>query len=157
MKKYFYILSLFFSSNIFGQITTPVIKSNFGVDGDLNANFFDSAILNSNDDWFKSNSLAGIGVIDTTGAAVINSLYASDPNFRFVPFGRRMSVPPATIVNNKLLLAAVFSRDYHGNDSTVFTSGSKNGMSPADWICPAAQSVPDKNEILDVIAHMRRD
>ncbi|HXR83556.1 MAG TPA: T9SS type A sorting domain-containing protein [Hanamia sp.] len=159
MKRIFYILFLFFTSNTFGQITSPVIKSNFGVDGDLSANFFNNfiSIDNPDDDWFRSNPFSGIGVIDTSGAATINALYASDPNFRFVPFGRRMSVPPATIVNNKLLLAAVFSRDYHGNDSTVFTSGSKNGMSPADWICPAAQSVPDKNEILDVMAHMRRD
>src|SRR3569623_428046 len=150
MKRYVYILLLLFNSNLFGQITTPVIKSNFGVDGDLNANFFNNFIsVDSDDDWFKSNTLPGIGVIDTTGAATINALYASDPNFRFVPFGRRMSVPAASIVNNKLLLAAVFSRDYHGNDSTVFTEGSKNGMSPADWGCPAAQSVPDKNEILD--------
>lgn len=157
MKKYFYILLLFISSNIFGQITSPVIKANFGVDGDLNANFFNNAPSIGDDDWFKANSLSGIGVIDTTGAATINALYASDPNFRFVPFARRMSVPPATIVNNKLLLAAVFSRDFHGNDSTVFSSGSKNGMSPANWICPPAQSVPNKNEILDVMAHMRRD
>ena len=158
MKRIFYILFLFITSNTFGQITSPVVKSNFGVDGDLNANFFNNFIsVDANDDWFKSNSLPGIGVIDTTGAATINALYASDPNFRFVPFGRRMSVPAASIVNNKLLLAAVFSRDYHGNDSTVFTEGSKNGMSPGDWVCPAAQSVPDKNEILDVMAHMRRD
>ena len=68
-----------------------------------------------------------------------------------------MNVPPYTIVNNRLLIDAVFIRDYHGDDSTIFASGaSKNGMSPPDWSCPVAQSVPDKNEILDMMVHVRR-
>lgn len=56
------------------------------------------------------------------------------------------------------MIDAVFYRDYHGSDSAMYASrASKNGMSPADWSCPVVQSVPDKNEILDVMAHMRRD
>jgi hypothetical protein len=40
---------------------------------------------------------------------------------------------PKFSINNRLWLDAIFVRDYHGNDSTVFTAGSdKNGMSPAD-------------------------
>ena len=35
--------------------------------------------------------------------------------------------------------------------------GNKNGFSPANWTCPVAQSVPDKNDILDVAAHVRRE
>jgi hypothetical protein len=55
------------------------------------------------------------------------------------------------------VIDAVFIRDYHGDDSTMFASGSnKNGMSPADWSCPVAQSIPDKNEILDMMVHVRR-
>jgi hypothetical protein len=29
-------------------------------------------------------------------------------------------------------------------------------MSPDDWSCPVAQSIPDKNEILDMMVHVRR-
>jgi hypothetical protein len=29
-------------------------------------------------------------------------------------------------------------------------------MSPVDWSCPVSQSIPDKNEILDVMLHVRR-
>src|SRR5690606_12163199 len=30
------------------------------------------------------------------------------------------------------------------------------GMNPSDWSTPVAQSVPDKNEILDMMVHVRR-
>jgi hypothetical protein len=61
-------------------------------------------------------------------------------------------------LNNHLLLDAIFQRDFHGNDSTVFAAGSnKNGMSPSLWSCPISQGVPDKNDILDAYTHVRRD
>ena len=160
MKPILFILFILLYTGIHGQITSPVIRANFGLDGDLRSNFFNNAAGNAGgDDWFNYNSSSpGIGVIDTTGAAAILARYAIDPAFRQLPFTRAMSVLPGTVVNNKLLIAAIFYRDYHGNDSTVFAAGSsKNGMSPADWNTPVAQSVPDKNEILDVMAHIRRD
>jgi hypothetical protein len=55
-----------------------------------------------------------------------------------------------------MLIDAVFIRDYHGTDSTIFKAGNKNGMSPQFWATPVAQSVPDKNEILDMMVHVRR-
>jgi hypothetical protein len=68
-----------------------------------------------------------------------------------------MRFPPYSLKNNKLLIDAVFIRDYHADDSTVFASGAnKNGMSPANWSCPVAQSVPDKDDILDMFVHVRR-
>lgn len=160
MKTIFYILFLLLYSGVYGQITTPVIRANFGLDGDLRANFFTGVPGNTGgDDWFNYGALtSGIGVIDTTGAAAILSRYAIDPAFRQLPFSRNMSVLPGTTVNGKLMIGALFYRDYHGSDSTMYAFGaSKNGMSPADWMCPVAQSVPDKNELLDVMAHMRRD
>lgn len=141
------------------QIITPVIKANFGVEADLEANFYNSNVQNGNDDWFNNSpaTYTGRGVIDTTGAAAIVARYATDPAFRQLPFYRIMSVPAYTVVNNRMWIDAVFIRDYHGIDSTMFASGaSKNGMSPADWSCPVAQSVPDKNEILDMMVHVRR-
>jgi hypothetical protein len=157
MKKSLLILFLFISSFAGSQVTIPIVKANFGVDGDLRANFFNGAILAGNDDWFRNNGTGGEGIIDTTGAAFILSKYASDPNFRKLPFYRGMSFPQFSVVNNRLIVDGMFMRDYHGDDSTVFGSGSsKNGMSPAIWSCPPSQSVPDKNQILDIFMHVRR-
>jgi len=142
------------------QITTPAIKANFGVDGELQCNYFYNFRQSGNDDWFKNPmALPGSGdfVIDTTGAAAIVAQYAIDPVFRQLPFFRTMRYPPYSLMNNKRIIDAVFIRDYHGDDSTVYSSGNKNGMSPANWNCPVSQSVPDKNEILDMFVHVRRE
>lgn len=141
------------------QITTPVIRANFGVDGDLRANFVNTLVQTGNDDWFRLPGSTGTGqfVIDTTGAAAITAGYTSNPATRRLPFYRTMRYPGYTVVNNRLLLDAVFIRDYHGDDSTVFASGAnKNGDSPADWNCPVSQGIPDKNDILDMMVHVRR-
>ena len=139
------------------QVITPIVKANFGVDADLRANFFDGAILTGNDDWFRNNGTVGQAIIDTTGATFILSRYAADPNFRRIPFFRGMRFPQFAIVNNRLLIDGIFIRDYHGDDSTVYSGGNKNGMDPATWSCPVSQGIPDKNDILDIMMHVRRD
>ncbi len=151
---------VFFSTVGSSQITTPIIKAAFGVDADLRANFFNGFVQSGNDDWFN-NGTAGTGtfVIDTTGAAAVVASYLADVspfNIRKTPLYRSMSKPKFTVFNNRLWLDAIFVRDHHGNDSTVFTSGSdKNGMSPANWT-GGIQGIPDKNDILDVFMHVRR-
>ena len=151
---------VFFSVFISAQITTPIIKAGFGVDADLRANFFNGFVQSGNDDWFN-NGTAGTGnyVIDTTGAAAVVAGYLSDVSpwpKRMAPLYRSMSRPQFTTVNNRIWLDAIFVRDYHGNDSSVFTAGSdKNGMSPANWT-GGIQGIPDKNDILDVFMHVRR-
>ncbi len=159
MKSFLLIFSFLGFYQCESQITSAVIRANFGVDGDLSANYYNNLLLQGNDDWFNMTANNGLGnaIIDTTGAASLLAGYAIDPNLRQQTLLRTMSVPAFTVVNNHLLLDAVFVRDYHGNDSTVFASGaSKNGMSPQDWSCPASQSVPNKNDILDVMTHLRR-
>ena len=146
--------------NGYSQITAPVTRARFGVDADLRANYFNGLVASGNDDWFN-NGTAGTGefVIDTTGAAAIIAGYLSDVSpwpKRMASFYRTMSKPSFSIIGNKLWLDAIFVRDYHGNDTTVFTTGSKNGMSPANWSCPIAQAIPDKNDILDMMVHVRR-
>lgn len=141
------------------QITTPVIKANFGIDADLRCNYFNGFVQSGNDDWFKLPGSVGTGqfIIDTAGAATILADYVTNPDSRKLPFYRSMRFPAYSTVNNRLLIDAYFVRDYHGDDSTIFASGSnKNGMSPADWSCPVSQSIPDKNEILDMMLHVRR-
>ncbi len=162
MKKYLFILfgTLLLAINIAkAQIITPIIKANFGVDADLRANYFNGLIQNGNDDWFKLPGTTGIGefIIDTAGAADILAGYISNPATRNLPFYKGMRFPPYTKVNNRLLVDGVYVRDYHGDDSTIFASGSnKNGMSPQDWSCPVSQAVPDKNEIMEMMLHVRR-
>ena len=161
MKRILLILALMMqiTSMVEGQITTPVIRANFGVDGELRCNYFGGFIQSGNDDWYMLPSTTGTGkfVIDTTGAAGIVSRYVTDLAFRRLPFFRTMSAPPYTLMNNRLAIDAVFIRDYHGDDSTIFASGSnKNGMSPQDWQCPVSQGIPDKNDILDMFVHVRR-
>lgn len=145
--------------SLFSQITTPVIRANFGVDADLRSNYFNGLVQSGNDDWFMLPGSVGTGqfIIDTTGAAAIVARYAIDPAFRKLPLYRGMRYPQFSVINNRLLIDADFIRDYHGDDSTIFASGaSKNGMSPADWSCPVSQNIPDKNDILDLMVHVRR-
>lgn len=160
MKNLHLIVScsvLLYCTTAFSQITSPVIKANFGVEADLSANHFNNLTADGGDDWFSATAGTGVQVIDTTGAAAILAAYYSDPATRTRSFSRLMYQLPFTVVNNHVLLDAVFNRDFHGDDSTVFASGSnKNGMSPADWSCPVSQNIPAKNEILDVFAHVRR-
>ena len=144
----------------YGQITTPIIKARFGVDADLRANYFKDLVQTGNDDWFNlvAADTSGKAVIDTTGAAAIIAGYLSDvapwPK-RMASFYRGMSKPKFSTINSRLWVDAAFVRDYHGNDSTVFTIASKNGESPAIWT-PGVQNVPDKNDILDMMMHVRR-
>jgi hypothetical protein len=159
--KNLYLLLLLSIRSLFcdAQITTAVLKANFGVDGELRCNFFNQLVQSGNDDWFKLPATTGTGqfVIDTSGAAALLAGYASNPDNRKLPFYRSMRFPNYSVINNRLLIDAYFVRDYHGDDSTMFASGSnKNGMSPADWSCPVSQSIPDKNEILDIMLHVRR-
>ena len=74
LLPFFLLLTLTASS----QITTPIIKAGFGVDGELRANFYNGALQNGNDDWFLNNTGIGRNVIDTTGAASIVAGYLSD-------------------------------------------------------------------------------
>ena len=142
------------------QITTPVIRANFGVDADLRSNYFNGLVQSGNDDWFWLPGSVGTGqfIIDTTGAAAMIASYGTsttDPDRR-LPFYRSMRFPQFSVINNRLVLDAVMIRDYHGDDSTVFSGGNKNGDSPQDWDCPVSQGIPDKNDILDMFVHVRR-
>ncbi|MBK8088394.1 MAG: T9SS type A sorting domain-containing protein [Chitinophagaceae bacterium] len=162
MKQLLLSLFLFFilvTSHIQAQVTTARIKAGFGVDADLRSNFFDGFLQAGNDDWF-SNTVGGGGIhiIDTTGASYILNRYTTLPATRMQPFFRGMRYPQFSIVNNKMLIDAIFIRDHHGDDSTVFASGSnKNGMNPNAWSTPVSQGIPDKNDILDMFMHVRRD
>jgi hypothetical protein len=159
MKTILRLLLLLQPLFLTAQITTPVIKASFGVDGDLRANYFNGFVQSGNDDWYNNGTAgSGLFVIDTNGASKVVANYLLDmapwPR-RMASFYRVMSRPTFSINNNRMWLDALFVRDYHATDTTAFSSGSKNGQSPADWN-PTIQSVPDKNDILDIFVHIRR-
>src|SRR5829696_7424223 len=120
MKTHLPFLFLLVSFTASAQITTPVIKAGFGVDGELRTNFFNGFVQSGNDDWFN-NGTAGTGrfVIDTNGANAIVNGYISDVSpwpKRSSSYYRPMSVPQFSVINNRLWLDALWVRDYHGND-----------------------------------------
>ncbi|MEX0636074.1 MAG: hypothetical protein WD135_04840, partial [Ferruginibacter sp.] len=159
--RIFLLLTLAFCFASFAmkaQITFPVVRANFSVEADLNANFFNNTAQPAVDDWFSNDQTgSGRAVIDTNGAAALMAGYLSNPLSRRNAFSKLMSVPAYSVVNNRLLLDAIFHRDYHGTDSTVFSGGSnKNGMPPGIWTAPNPQSIPDKTDILDAMVHVRR-
>ncbi len=142
----------------FGQITTAIVKANFGIEADVSSNYYNNLPQPAVDDWFN-NGYSGTGqfIIDTTGAASLIAGYITNPATRKLSFSKLMRQAPYSLVNNRLLLDAVFHRDFHGDDSTIYASGSnKNGMTPASWTCPISQGIPDKNDILDAATHIRR-
>lgn len=138
------------------QIIRPQLKAGFGIEGDLEASRFGTG--NTDDDWFsRSATGTGLHVIDTNGSAELRSRYISQPSTLNHSFAKTMSRDVFSLLNGNRWMDAVFVRDFHGDDSTVFASGgNKNGQSPAVWSTPISQSVPDKTEILDVFMHVRR-
>lgn len=160
MKTPLLIFSFILTPFLHAQITTPVVRAFFGVDADLKARSVNGPLLSS-DDWFIFPGTAGTlsngtHVIDTSGAATLVTQYNSNPASRMNTFIRSMSRPQFTNVNNRLWLDAAFVRDFHGNDTTVFTAGAdKNGDSPEFW-SGGVQGIPDKNDILDMYVHVRR-
>ena len=162
MKKFILLTCVWFVFKLDGvaQITVPVIRGAFGVDGELRSQFYNNLVQIGNDDWFNQRTAVadtGRFVIDTNGAAAMVARYNTNLPSRRLPFYRNMRYPQFSVVNNRLLLDAVMIRDYHGDDSTVFASGSnKNGDSPDNWSCPVSQGIPDKNDILDMLVHVRR-
>ena len=143
----------------FAQLTNGGTNAYFGVDGDTRNNFVKygtSSGLIPTDDWFSSSS-SQYSVIDTSNAAFYNALLSGGGN---MGFNKRMSVPLFSKINGRLWLDAVYGRDFVSTsplfDSTIFSSAAKNGDNPVNWN-GGTSNVPDKTDLLDVYAHMRRD
>jgi hypothetical protein len=141
------------------QLTNGGVNAYFGVDGDTRSDYVKygpatGSILS--DDWFSSLP-SSYNVIDTSGASVYLSILQAGGN---IGFNKRMSVPLYSKKNGKLWLDAVYGRDYIGSnsliDSTGFTIASKNGDNPVNWM-GGQKNFPDKDDLVDVFAHMRRD
>lgn len=161
MKQiYFVAILLAIHSITFAQLNNGGLNAFFGVDADTKAGYIKYGPATgtiSSDDWFSSSTASGKNVIDTTNAAYYKSLLQTGNN---ISFSKRMSTSYFSTVNGRLWLDALYSRDYIVNavstDTTTFTGGKKNGDDPANW-GGLASSIPDKTDLVDVFAHMRRN
>lgn len=142
----------------YAQLNSGGLYANFGVDADTCSNYMKYGLVTgavASDDWFSP--LSPNSIIDTSNAAYYLSLLKTGVN---VSFTQRMSVPLYSKINGKLWLDAAYARDYTAasstKDSTTFTSACKNGDNPSNW-SGGVSSFPNKNDLIDVFAHMRRD
>lgn len=154
---------------LFAQLQNGGSHAGFTIDGDTKVGYAkfgpSTATAFNNDDWFLPNSYSGSGiaVIDTNGTSGYKTSLQARQN---ISFTRRMSKPMFTVVNNKLWLDAIYSRDYSlnytggvitGPDSTSFGNSAKNGLNPnTNWQGTNA-SFTNKTDLVDGFAHMRRD
>ena len=157
MKKHALHIILLFPLFLSAQITSPVIRANFGLDADVRYNFFNLVWLPGNDDWFGNGALgSGYHVIDTTGAASIVSGYSTNATSKGYAFARGMRYPVLSTIGGRILYDASYVRDYRGTDTTSFSGGNKNAQSPQLW-STAISPVLSKNDITEVYLHVRRD
>jgi len=96
-------------------------------------------------------------VIDTSHSLLYLNQLSVGNN---IGFTKRMSVPLFSKISGKLWLDAAYGRDYLATsplvDSTAFTISCKNGDDPNNWQ-GGSTNIPDKNDLVDLYAHMRRD
>jgi hypothetical protein len=146
------------------QQGNPGAYGGFGIDGDVYADTTERPLGEAGldtDDWFDPvphNPGTGVGVIDTTGAGAIRAYLSSAGNAvaRNVSFSRGMALGLSPDY-----LAAVYGRDNINAggaiDSTIFGGTSdKNADNPRTWNLGAG-STPQKNDFVDVAAHLKRD
>lgn len=163
------LFAVTFSFVLNAQLQNGGSHAGFTIDGDTRVGYAkfgpSSASAFNNDDWFLPSAYGGtgIGVLDTTGTSGYKTSLQAKQN---ISFTRRMSKPMFTVVNNKLWLDAIYSRDYSlnytsgvitGPDSTCFGNSAKNGLNPnTNWQGTNA-SFTNKTDLVDGFAHMRRD
>lgn len=140
------------------QLNNGGLYANFGVDADTRNNYMKYGPITgpvASDDWFAP--FGGNSIIDTSNASFYLPLLQAGTNFSF---NKRMSVPLYSKLNGKLWLDAAYGRDFMAatslKDSTTFTTACKNGGDPNAWT-GGVSSFPNKNDLVDVYAHMRRD
>ncbi|MCS3797366.1 hypothetical protein [Niastella sp. OAS944] len=161
MKQiYFIALMMVMHFTTFAQLNNGGLNASFGVDADTKAGYLKYGTTTgavTSDDWFSSATASGKNVIDTSNATYYRSLLQAGNN---ISFSKRMSTPYYTTVNGKLWMDALYSRDFIVNavstDTTTFSGGKKNGDDPASW-GGVASSIPDKTDLVDAFAHMRRN
>jgi hypothetical protein len=163
VKISFALLLLCLTEKLIAQVnTTGCVAGGFGIDAGLYSGVLEfgshsgsNALIT--DDWFQGVAGIGVGVIDQTATASINSLLLNQWN---PTYEARMKTYLYAVENGKQWIDAVYARDNFGGtggiDNTAYVIASKNGQDPAVWGTGSA-NVLGKNDIIDVGAFMRRD
>ena len=162
MKTYLVVILLITSLvplRTLAQLNNGGLYAGFGVDADTRTDWMKYGILTgavASDDWFAP-SASGNSVIDTSNSATWLALLKAGSN---LAFNQRMSQLLYAKINGKLWIDAAYGRDFSSasslKDSTVFSISAKNGDDPNVWL-GGVSSTPNKNDLVDVYAHMRRD
>ncbi|MCE4566299.1 T9SS type A sorting domain-containing protein [Maribellus sp. CM-23] len=143
------------------------VQANFGIDGDLYANYSWSPGIAyvGVDDWFVSDSIfnipypgPGLGVIDQSKQDSLIAACAADKNASFT---LRMSMERNTQVGDITWIDAVYYRDWNATQGrvdylTFTTTQDKNGDNPKTWNV-GEHGVPQKNDLIDVMGFMCMD
>ena len=173
MKTFLLSLCILFAVAIQGYSQSPALVAKFGIDGELSNDTLriGAGTPAGSHDWLKQKAGTGIGLVDTAGTSIYKPIIAAGAN---VSFTRGQSVSRYAIVDNMYMLDTRYGRDGYGlstqsgeKDSTVFLTGNqgggvsysnKNGDNPNNWHhVVGGSTVQNKNDIIDIYAHMRRN
>jgi hypothetical protein len=138
--------------------------ANFGIDGDLS---LDTALVSSiasvpGDDWFvnpRVRKKGGLPIIDSSGATSLrNQMQASTAFRKNSSFSKSMAATGNGVYRGTRWLDAVYFKDHADNDATSINgpSGVKVIDNPSTWVL-GASSMAAKTDILEVLAHLRRN
>ncbi|MDI5949256.1 T9SS type A sorting domain-containing protein [Flavobacterium yafengii] len=173
-KLFFYatlLLLVFGQAPIYGQLVGgATVKAGFGIDGDAYANLLQFGNLagpSNTDDWFNSTYPGnGRGVIKQTDPipATPNEAFSFRQSITTLnspyPYPLVPGVNDLGVVVDYLWLDAVYGRDNYvkggsAEKSYFAGSGDKNSDNPSTWSIGTSGSVPQKDDLIDVYAHLR--
>ncbi|WP_166435238.1 Ig-like domain-containing protein [Christiangramia sabulilitoris] len=150
------ILLLSAANSLYAQQGDP---SNFSIRGNVYSGVPSSSP--TADDWFQGPTANGI--IDESNTAAYQAI--NSPTIKNQAFRVGSKYPQYEEVGGYILYDAVYGRDHvdlsnqgYGRDRTAFTGSSgKNGDNPnLTWATSQNENVPDKSDIVDAYAHLRR-
>ncbi|WP_413998939.1 hypothetical protein ACMDB5_14300 [Flavobacterium sp. W1B] len=164
-------LLAFGQAPIYGQLVGgAAVKAGFGIDGDVYANLLQFGNLagpSNTDDWFNSTYPGdGRGVIKQTDPipATPNEAFSFRQSITALnspyPYPLVPGVNDSGAVVDYLWLDAVYGRDNYvkggsAEKSYFAGSGDKNSDNPSTWSIGTSGSVPQKDDLIDVYAHLR--
>ena len=164
------LLAIIAAPSSFGQIVTQgaSVQANFGIDADLYSGYQLvsplSGFVAGSDDWFKDEGLDNAGgtpVFAPTEAQIAtwyNAIMADDNT----AFTMRMSdfnhIPRNTKIGSITWIDGVYRRDNNstqgGADDVFVSDADKNADNPSTWDI-GWKSTPQKNDLIEVMGHMR--
>jgi hypothetical protein len=138
--------------------------ANTGIDGDVVSNLQEyptSMSTSGIDDWFYGTGGSGSALIDTTNASTLKSFFqGGSSNAYNLSFSMGSAFPLWKTVNGHIYISGGYQRDNVGaTDSTMFTSGAKNGENMANMATTVSSfgGGGNKSDIIDVFTAFRRD